>query len=158
MKSLWSKEIETDDIVAPSHILQEQAGHFSNAMKNVVTAEVDLHSNNNTYFYLGFDIVAPMIENYRTRLFNVRHDISFYPLEIDVWGSLREEIEQKVQLTNFENHVDDEGDIVVKCRDRKEFEKALELLFQADATVTLVKSLKALSRTTRMQVEDDIPF
>jgi hypothetical protein len=82
---LWP-EIEQTQVVPPVAILREQAallGQKTNyLLQGRVQTTVDLHGR----FVHSFYIVAPALDDYTYKLFEVKHDANQYPVEADSLG------------------------------------------------------------------------
>jgi hypothetical protein len=79
---LWG-EISELAVRTPVAILREQAALLGTKTKNLVEARVTTEPHGNAFLH-RFDLVAPPLDNYTYNLFNVRHGIDFYPIQ--VWG------------------------------------------------------------------------
>lgn len=130
-RNLWPEDIAVTDAVAPVSILKEQASLLGKRTKNLVEGSVtpsfrdlNLLLRNNKFSY-DFDVVAPALNGYRYRLFNVSHGVEFYPLTID-----------SAALNTSDFKVDNE----------EEFLKALEVIFSLEKTKGIIGSLIAQSR------------
>jgi hypothetical protein len=88
MQNLWP-DFAIEKTKSPKAILKEQAGYLMGKTNNVLSAEIE------TIHYQGdigniihaFYVVAPEMNNYRYRLFGIKHKvIDYYPLVIDWEG------------------------------------------------------------------------
>ncbi len=78
---LWPDDIGHSDLVAPVAIMRQQASFLGRKTQNLVRGNIVStfnQSNENLVHY--FFMVAPALQEYRYKLFTVRHKISFYPL------------------------------------------------------------------------------
>jgi len=85
--SLWPEDlVMTADPRSPKSILEEQAAALAPLTHNKVIATV-VASSQSTWVTLDFVLVAPALNNYRYKLFKVRHKLHpEYPAEI-VWDA-----------------------------------------------------------------------
>ena len=83
--SLWPDDIAVTDAVAPVVLLKEQASLLGQETQNLVEARV--HPGQSRYseypFVYYFELVAPALDNYRYRLFEISHGVGFYPVRIE---------------------------------------------------------------------------
>lgn len=79
---LWPSDIGETDLKAPVTILREQAAFLSEATGGLVMAEVKSRVINNEMIHNTFELVVPNLDGYRYELIEVRHRVSFYPLDV----------------------------------------------------------------------------
>jgi hypothetical protein len=96
-EDLWPLHIVAEKIMAPVVILKEQAALLGEKTGNQVVAEVRT-SSEDSWFYLSFYLVAPALDNYKFRLFRVRHQIALYPLYLS-WQDNENPIDSADGLT-----------------------------------------------------------
>lgn len=78
---LWPDDIGHSDIVAPVTIMRQQASFLGRKTQNIIEGDVVTKFNqDNENFVHYFFLVAPALQDYRYKLFTIRHEISFYPL------------------------------------------------------------------------------
>jgi len=86
MKDLWPSEIGYAEGKAPVTILKEQASLLGAKTENMIKAEVSYIKGSSFMdqngFAYDFTILAPLLEDYRYRLFTIKHDVELYPLKI----------------------------------------------------------------------------
>jgi hypothetical protein len=104
MADLWPNDLGLVDIKSPLSILKDQAAMLGQKTQMIVKAEVG--RGNLEYYYrtaainkedlkkflYEFYIVAPVLENYRYRLFSIIHDVDLYPVEFLLDVEIEEEI------------------------------------------------------------------
>ena len=79
---LWPKDIGDSKLTPPLKILREQAGFLSEKTGGLVAAEVTTQVVSNEMIHNTFVLVVPSLDDYRYELFEVRHQVSFYPCDI----------------------------------------------------------------------------
>jgi len=124
-RDLWPADIAvTANLQTPVTILREQALLLGEKTKNVVEAEV-ISGGNNIEFTHSFILVAPALENYKYRLFTVRHPVELYPLWInfDSWNEEPSEVDSE-----------------------EEFVKELKVIFAHKRTKDIIQALIAQSQ------------
>ena len=91
---LWPDKIKVEKLITPVTILRQQASLLGKKTKGIVQGEIEDGKGGFSLnlFNYTFYIVAPALNNYRYRLFNISYEVSLYPLEIDVESEIREEI------------------------------------------------------------------
>jgi len=80
--SLWPDDLGVAEKRAPVAILREQAALLGDRTNGLVLARVDGRSRGPLFVY-DFYLVVPCLDHYRFLLFNIRHQIEFYPLELE---------------------------------------------------------------------------
>lgn len=130
-RNLWPEDIAVTDAVAPVSILKEQASLLGERTKNLIEGSVSPSFRDlglilrKDRFSYDFDVVAPALNGYRYRLFNISHGVEFYPLTID-----------SAALNSPPFNVNNE----------EEFLKAIEAIFSSEKTKGIISSLIAQSR------------
>lgn len=123
--SLWPNDLATVVTVQllPEDILREQAGALDRVTGGRLRGEVERGSQGE-WVTVNFYVVAPRLEDYKYRLFKVRHKVPdpFAPLEII-----------------------DDSKVVRRVRSRAEFEKSLSDIFASEATRSIVGQLLTMS-------------
>lgn len=79
---LWPKDIGDSKLTPPLKILREQAGYLTENTGGLVVADVSAEVVSNEMIHSKFVLVVPKLDDYRYELFEVRHQVSFYPLDI----------------------------------------------------------------------------
>ena len=89
VQSLWPDNIGViDDSLSPFTLLQQQAHFLGERTQNLLKAEVSLihvqeYSTTKQYIY-QFNLVAPLLDNYRFGLFHIRYPVGYwYPVIIN---------------------------------------------------------------------------
>lgn len=142
MTNLWPDDIAGDgESTAALRILKEQAINLGNLTKNIVKAEVrnrrDLNSKNKGKLYFDFNIIAPLLQNYKYRLFQISFDIGrSYPIDI----ILDDDISRELGLIRGEGDNSERDQIYV--RSNSDFEHALTKIFNTRTTRSIIKNLK----------------
>lgn len=93
-KNLWP-DFEVGKIKNPKTILVEQANFLGEQTKNILNANVStgtIGADSKTIVNI-FEIIAPMLDNYKYQLFNIRHGVLFYPLSL-----FYNNVEKKLQM------------------------------------------------------------
>jgi hypothetical protein len=85
----------------------------------------------NKQFQYGFELVAPILDNYSYLLFAIFHDVDFYPIRIMLAKSLQEDEKSREMLVKTE----------------EEFLKILGDIFNAPKTKEIIRALIAQSTT-----------
>lgn len=94
--SLWPEEFGTMTEVPPVAILREQAALLGEKTRNIVEARVRTTTAGEGRFVHGFELVAPILDDYIYPLFSVSHDIRLYPLTLEVFGPERSSTSTRV--------------------------------------------------------------
>ena len=123
MDDLWPSNIADAKLVTPVSILKEQAALLGEKTKQLVKGEVSTEASGDEFDH-GFYIVAPTL-NYRYKLFNVAHGVSFYPLTIN-WRA---------------------DPLPHKLPDEQSFKDMLKRIFGAKSTLDVVHSILAQVRS-----------
>lgn len=159
MMDLWPKEIGTVKIKSPVAILREQASLLGQKTKNIVTAEVSEGDGERGTFSYFFHIVAPALGNYRYKLLSISHEISLYPLEVNVEDAIFDEIDNTLKNyrdeSEFQYLVADSEEKFIKILravlgSKKSFQVITALLSQSDENWTPDSNVKP--------DREDLPF
>jgi hypothetical protein len=81
-EDLWPSDIGETDLKPPMAILREQATFLSERTGGLVQVEVKSRVINNEMIHNTFELVIPNLDGYRYELMEVRHQVSFYPLDV----------------------------------------------------------------------------
>ena len=99
-----------------------------------------LFRSNNSELYYDFNIIAPLLQNYKYRLFQVAFDIgSLYPIEIFLDDDLGYELGHKV------DEEDNSKRAPIRVHSDSEFEDLLKSIFNTRITRNIIKNLKESS-------------
>lgn len=90
--------------------------------------------------YNGFYIVAPLLNNYRYRIFAIAHKLELYPIKIKA-EDIDREIKQTIPYSNLSAF-----DTIV-AGDEDEYFMVLGLIFKSAKTIRVIHSLIAQSKT-----------
>lgn len=147
MRDLWPEDIAPiPELKGPAIILKEQASLLGKKTKNLVEAEVVQFEPSRpgppmvqielsmfeTRFNYAFLIVAPLLNNYRYKLFTISHGIDAYPVTINVDMEIRAEI----------GYSEQREELVAKSED--EFVEILKKLFNAQKTQKIIGTLLSM--------------
>jgi hypothetical protein len=163
MDNLWPEDIgQTDDETTPLTILQEQAKLLGTRTQNIITAivETEIGDGYKAAFTHDFYIVAPILQNYRYRLFSVTHDIDFYPLSVYLEEGTAESDSMFGKHPLKRDLFPTKPFVLVESEDG--FIDVLKLIFASKKARRAVKNLMAQSKPARgytsPEPADDIPF
>jgi hypothetical protein len=76
---LWP-EIDQSQVVPPVAILREQAALLGKKTNHLLEGRVDTRSTPDGRFVHSFYIVAPTLDDYTYKLFEIEHDADQYPV------------------------------------------------------------------------------
>lgn len=145
MADLWPNDLGLVDIKSPLSILKDQASMLGQKTQMIVKAEVgrgnveyyfrsaNIKKEDLKKFFYDFYIVAPVLENYRYRLFGIMHDIDLYPVEFLLDVEIEEEI------------IGEEVDLLV-AHSESHFIDMLGRILNSNKTKKVIRSLLAQSR------------
>lgn len=94
--NLWP-DFKIDNINTPKKILLEQAVYFNQKVKSILYAEVVSSKSTDEKIIHSFNIIAPALGNFEYNLFNIYHDIIFYPLDF-YYNNMVYEIDDEIIL------------------------------------------------------------
>lgn len=89
IQSLWPEQISKKTL-SPRAILRAQAEALATQTGGILVADIKEKENEHEIIMLDFDVVVPVLGNYRHRLFRLAHQKDFpYPAMVDaeVFGS-----------------------------------------------------------------------
>jgi hypothetical protein len=98
MSDLWPKDIGQTALRAPVTILREQASLLGEKTQNLVKADVDTLSPHSPYNQFGaefvhrFYLIAPALDDYRYKLFEITHPVDLYPVNFHLDEDIQEEL------------------------------------------------------------------
>ena len=141
MVDLWPNEIEESGPLPPVTILKEQASLLGKKTKNLVEAQVYLINGadfpvDSPLFEHGFFLIAPVLQNYRYRLFSIEHGVDMYPIEFQVGHEIKKEISPSWRNQKGE----------IKASSEEEFQNVLQEVFQSEKTLRVIKALLTQSK------------
>lgn len=140
METLWPEEIKnSDSFDSPLAILKSQASQLGPLTKNVVKAEVRTQAINplrqTSSMMFDFNLLAPLLENYRYKLFSTYFDIlESYPLKLYLDKKIMNEL-------IGENEEADKNGILVFSQE--EFLDWLKRIFNSNSTKNIINTLRA---------------
>lgn len=114
MSNLWPKDIGQTALRAPVMILREQAALLGEKTHNVVKAEVDTlgpYSEYNPHaekFAHRFYLVAPTLDDYRYKLFEITHSVVLYPVDFHLDEDIQKELLSKNGKSNLSAQSEEE--------------------------------------------------
>jgi hypothetical protein len=120
MPDLWPADFGTLDVTPPLAVLREQAELLSRKTRNHLRGHV-LTSLNGISVLHQFLLVAPALDNYSHKLFEVAHTVHLYPATIQTEGGGRE----------------------YACETYKEFVDNLREVLTCERTVSIVRAILA---------------
>jgi len=85
---LWG-EIKPSVVRTPVAMLREQASLLGAKTNHLIEGKVHSHASG-TKFYHSFSLVVPALDNYSYELFQISHDVGFYPVSVENRSSYRE--------------------------------------------------------------------
>ncbi len=156
MISLWPEGIEAKRVNSPVAILRAQAAILAEKTKNIVKATVEeRHRATPDSFEIDFIIVGPALGNYRYKLFTMIHDISLYPVRLELDEAVQTEIARKYA---FEFAFDKVAEAIVAtyAKTEQEFLDVLKATFGTTKAVNVITAI--LSQTDpNWRPEEEIP-
>jgi hypothetical protein len=84
--SIFDDVIEECAVKPPIAILKELANALARKTKGLLVGKIEqttFSDDSKDEFILRFYITVPSLNNYRYEVFNITHDIDFYPLKIE---------------------------------------------------------------------------
>jgi hypothetical protein len=123
--SLWGDLNDLETIRTPREILREQAIHLTESTNGVLSVDVVDTMHSATVFYHDFDLVVPLLNNYRYTLLSVSYPVLFYP------------------LTVRSEHLKGPKGRVEQCDDEEEFRNCLKSIFTSREVRDILVRLKS---------------
>ena len=122
IENLWP-EFPVDNLVkSPKSILEEQAIFLATNTKNLLTANINTHTNFDGRLEHTFEIVAPALNGYKYSLFTINQkDIFLYPCRLEGEGQYS---------------INTEDDLIKKLKD----------IFNSAETQKIINSLMSQSK------------
>jgi hypothetical protein len=133
MVDLWPDLMLLPDKKAPVVLLREQAGLLSDKTNGLILGQVDKSKSNAVRvggklkiveFCYKFYLVAPALDNYRYKLFEIGHDIGLYPVGFNIEDEIKKEISP------------DGSEPLAK--DEREYLEILKKIFNCSKTKTII--------------------
>lgn len=144
MIDLWPDGIETNRARSPVTILREQGSLLGQKTKNLVLGEVLESGKGENRFVYSFFLVAPALSHYRYKLLTIRHDVSLYPVRVDVEDRIFQEIDPRFQV----EQLDPDGELInsyLEARSEDEFLDLLKAIFRSEKAMQVVTGLLSQS-------------
>lgn len=140
MKDLWPEDIDIDGQITPLSILKEQASLLGEKTRNLVKASVNTRVSTegrplgiSETIYYDFDIVAPLLNNYRFRLFTAAQDImKIYPISIVLGEKLAREI-----------YGHKEGRMSIRIDNEESLLAELERILSSESTKNIIRTFSS---------------
>lgn len=82
MANFFDGVIEEASVKPPIAVLKELAQELANKTQGLLIGKVEQNFYSNPVFDLEFYIAAPSLNNYEYKVFEIKHDFNFYPLEV----------------------------------------------------------------------------
>lgn len=125
---LWPDDIGDSKLKPPVAILREQAEQLKTKTQGLVLAEVSSSViSEGEQIHTKFELLVPALEGFRYELLQIRHAVSFYPL--DVLPRAGHNLSNYMELEN-----------------EKRFVEALRAVFGAPEVRRLIHSLVAQAK------------
>lgn len=144
MKNLWPNQFKETSERSPKELLETQAGFLGQITGGIVVAEVRkmdsgavLFAAQKAEFGFSLFLIGKFIDDYSFRVFQVFHDIAFYP----VLTRLDEGIARELGYYNLGI-----GTSVARSESADEFEELLASVFRSERIKKVVGSIMALSK------------
>ncbi len=156
MINLWPEGIEARRVNSPVAILRAQAAILAEKTKNNVKATVEERRRiKSDSFEFDFIIDGPALGNYRYRLFTMIHDISLYPVRLELDEAVQTEIAHKYA---FDFAFDNIGEAIVAtyAKTEQEFLDVLRATFSTTKAVNVITAILSQSDPD-WKPEEEIP-
>ena len=127
-------------------ILKEQASILGQRTGNLVKAEVRQNHASGKTFTFHFLIVAPPLDNYIYKLFEISYNIEFYPLRIKVDTAILKELNPERAADPLDLEVESE----------EKFMEILKKIFKSEKTRQVIDSLLAMMNYDHPDYEKDM--
>ena len=156
MSNFWSEDITRNLTDAPVTLLREYAESIGEGLNHKLIAEVrrrnynvlsemnktvsqlagsNIRPNPSPNFYYTFEIVAPLLNNYRYELFVVSFDIQMYPVKLYLDEDILHEIAPNLK---------DEYYGPLAANDSTEMKTLLQSILNTQKTITVIRSLLSM--------------
>lgn len=140
MKNLWPKSFKEQEFEAPKSIFEQQAKLLPKLTGDFVCAEVtELQTIQARYdgisndFAYGFYLTGPFLEKYSYKVLSFSHDITFYPILLNINSEIRAELGIK--------------DIMVKVESPEKLESLLENILKTNRVSNVIGAIIKISTT-----------
>ena len=142
LDAFFDDVIEEIPVKPPVAILKELSLGLEKRTAGLLVGEV-AQDNLDSKFRLRFYIKAPSLNNYRYNVFEIEHDLSFYPLRIkatddDIFKS----------TPNALSEFDGFGDLYVNIKNQQELEEILKTIFSSSQVKRVINGLLAQIKST----------
>lgn len=140
--NFWPAEITADNgLEGPVVVLKEQAALLGQTTKNLVEAQVESDSEDNSGLFVDRFVIYSAVINYRYELFSVRYPFEFYPATI-WWDGYPNTAYIEVEDGDYETPIE-QSRIV---NSRREIEEELKNIFAHPKTIRIIQAIMARSR------------
>lgn len=143
--NLWPKDLDVEDIKAPSTILMDQGSKLSEITANVVHGMVlqDTSPADSEKFYYSFFLHSPAL-GYKFKLFSISYSVGFYPV---CFYSTDEEINMTLRRFSMGQPLGVPDDVVmIEALSEDSFIEVLRRIFQSERSKNIIKSIIAQVR------------
>jgi hypothetical protein len=165
MQDLWPEITFEEQLDSPVAILKEQAALLGDKTQHIVTAEVrPLGTSIADQFVNGFYLVAPVLENYRYRLFTISYSVDPYPVIFELDELLHDEVKALGVRSSIAASADalhsamksfndaewpgitrEIGQRTLKAQNEQQFVNILQAIFASERTKRIINVLRAQS-------------
>lgn len=142
LDAIFDGVIEENFVKPPIAVLKELAQGLEKRTAGLLVGEVT-QDYRNSKFCLQFYIRAPSLNNYSYKVFEIRHDLSFYPLRI-------ESTDQNIfKATKSSLDLDEsfEEYRYMDAKDQEELEEILKTIFSSPEVKKVINGLLAQSKS-----------
>ena len=146
LDAFFDDVIEEIPVKPPVAILKELSLGLEKRTAGLLIGEV-AQDNLNSKFHLRFYIKAPSLNNYRYNVFEIEHDLSFYPLRIkatddDIFKSTPN------ALSDFDGFGGSKEYRCVNIKNQQELEEILKTIFSSSQVKRVINGLLAQIKST----------
>ncbi len=146
LDTFFDDVIEENLVKPPVAVLKELALGLEKRTTGLLVGEV-VQDNLNSKFHLRFYIKAPSLNNYRYNVFEIEHDLSFYPLRIK---AIDDDIFKSTPnaLSDFDGFGGSKEYLYVNIKDQQELEEILKKIFSSSQVKRVINGLLAQIKST----------
>lgn len=139
MKNLWPQSFKEPDFEKPKTIFEQQAKLLPTLTGDMVYAKVtelgiidaSIDHINNTFIY-GFYLTAKFLPDYSYKVLSFSHDITLYPVKLNINSEIRNEIDIK--------------SIVIKVESPQDLESLLEKILKSERISKIIGAIIKMSK------------
>lgn len=129
LDAIFDGVIEDSLVKPPIAVLNELAQGLEKRTLGLLVGNV-LQEPGDSQFSLEFYITAPSLNNYSYQVLEIKHDLSFYPLDIR------------------QSNVNANANLSWKAEDQEELEKILKTIFSSPEVKKIINGLLAQIKST----------